>query len=59
MAQKIFSDVTKVHFNCYLMWKIAKVLDGEIKVSYVDEKTAILIEGKKWNCLFDAICCTF
>lgn len=40
------SDVTKVHFNSYLMWKIAKVLDGEIKVSYVDEKTAILIEGK-------------
>lgn len=45
-GSKIFSDVTKVHFNCYLMWKIAKVLDGEIKVSYVDEKTAILIEGK-------------
>lgn len=40
------SDVTKVHFNSYLMWKIAKVLDGEIKVSYIDERTAILIEGK-------------
>ena len=40
------SDVIKVHFNNHLMWKIAKVLDGEIKVFYVDERTAILIEGK-------------
>lgn len=40
------SDVIKVHFNNHLMWKIAKVLDGEIKVSCIDEKTAILIEGK-------------
>lgn len=40
------SDVIKVLFNNHLMWKIAKVLDGEIKVSCIDEKTAILIEGK-------------
>lgn len=40
------SDVIKVHFNNHLMWKIAKVLDGEIKVSCIDERAAILIEGK-------------
>lgn len=39
-------DDSKIHFNNHLMWKIAKVLDGEIKVSYMDERTAILIEGK-------------